>query len=189
MKKISQIIAYSLLGIVVLGLVLTAVLKKDFSPNISMPNEQGICIMRESPSASDGLGNETDYNKFITEYKNSFKLTILYAIFSGEINKKQEVKYYGKTEPFNSSDIVVYFSYSSEQILKANGQVWIDSVNSDTEIKYKKVAFKVEKGKGLTTQSIYFETTNNSYYVLTTLANYDSLYDFISTLTMFKEQE
>lgn len=184
MKKISQIIAYSLLGLVVLGLVLTAVLKKDFAPNLTVPgynNGEGyITIDQRGVANYDGLASKDKdtYNKFVNIYKDSFKLTILYSLFSGEISRKQEIQSLEKKEPSLDSQIVVSFFYQNGQVLKSNGEVYYESVNSNTEIKYTKVFFAVSQNKGLTSHKIYFQA-NSNYYSLTTLANFDELYNFI----------
>lgn len=195
MKKISQIIAYSILGIVVLGLVLTAILKKDFSPNINVPaynNGTGdIFINSADDLKHEGLSSkdEKEYDKFVKLYNDSFKLTILYSVFSGEISKKQEITNYGKTKPQLSSGLIVTFNYSQNQILRSNGETYYESKSSD-EVLYKQVFFAVENDKGLTTKKIYFYSENNSsYYQLTTLANFDSLYDYISEFPAFVEQD
>lgn len=192
MKKISQIIAYSLLGVVVLAFVLTATIKKDFAPNIIVPTyeSKGIEIKQAGLAKYDGLGDNDNYNKFVKEYNSSFKLTILYSIFSGEISRTQAVTNIGKTAPSIDSGYVVTFNYPENQVLKSNGKVYYESTNSDTKTLYKKVFFVVENGKGLVSKNIYFYSeANSSYYKLTTLANFDNLYNFIVELPMFAEQE
>jgi len=101
MKKISQIILYTVLGVVVLGLILTSVLKKDFAPNIAVPTHtsKGIEIRSANVAQYDGLSNEEKYNEFVDIYSDSYKLTILYSVFSGEISRKQEISNYGKKAP------------------------------------------------------------------------------------------
>lgn len=189
MKKISKIIAYSLLCLIVVGIGLMAIIKKDFSPNIKLPSyeEASIQIKQENPSKSDGLGKKSDYDTFVKEYENSFKLTILYSLFSGEISREQKVEYL-KSKPSTYSSIVVDITYTTEQTLMCNGKVYNEGSGTKTEIKYKNVFFVVEEGKGLETKSIYFLSTNNSYYQLTTLANFDGLYNFIMELNMFKAE-
>ncbi len=187
MKKISKIIAYTLLCLVVVGFGLMAIIKKDFSPNIKLPSYEisSIQIIQENPKKTDGLGKKSDYDAFVNEYENSFKLTILYSLFSGEISREQKVEYL-KSKPSTSSSIVVDITYSVDQTLMCNGKVYEEGSGNKTEIKYRKVFFVVEGEKGLETKKIYFQSTNNSYYQLTTLANFDGLYSFIMGLNMFK---
>lgn len=196
-KKISQIIAYVVLGIVVVGLVLTAVLKKDFAPNINVPTYnagQGDIFIEQKGSGAkyDGLSSKDEkvYNEFVAKYNNSFKLTILYSVFSGEISRKQEIENYGKDAPTFTDGFVVTFNFNEKQTLKSNGKVYYESVNSKTETLYTKVFFVVENAKGLTTKNIYFYSQENArYYKLTTLANFDDLYNYISNFDMFKTAE
>ncbi len=193
MKKINQIIAYSLLGVVLLGLVLTAVLKKSFAPNLVVPAyaNGGITIEEAGDVAKyDNLSDKDDYNAFVKDYEDSFKLTIMYSLFSGKISRSQEISSLGKDEPQITSGFVVSFVYGEGQVLKSNGKVYYESVNSNTETLYNKVFFAVEKDKGLVTQKIYFRSNDNKYfYQLTTLANFDNLYKTISEMSAFAEQE
>ena len=192
MKKINQIIAYTLLGVVLLGLVLTAILKKDFSPNIDLSKGQVFIEQAGSGAKYDGLTSKDEkvYNEFVKTYNNSFKLTVLYSIFSGRISRQQEIENYGKDAPTFSNGFVITINFGEAQTLKSNGKVYYESTNSDTETLYKKVFFVVENGKGLTTKYIYFYCDANSrYYRLRTLANYDDLYKFISEMDMFKTAE
>lgn len=192
MKKISQIIAYTILGVLVVGLVLTAVLKKSFAPNIAIPAHSagGIEISVPNMAKYEGLGDEEDYNEFVKLYNSSFELTILYSIFSGKISREQTITNNGTTAPSYTNGYVVTFLYPQDQEIKVNGEVWHESVNSNTPITYKKVTFNILEGRGLTTTYIYFyNSENNSYYKLTTLANFDALYNFVSELPMFAEEE
>lgn len=191
MKKINQIIAYTLLGVVLLGLVLTAILKKDFSPNIDLSKGEIFIEEKGSGAKYDGLTSKDEkvYNEFVKTYNDSFKLTILYSIFSGKISRKQEIENYGKDAPTFSSGYVVEINFGESQTLKSNGKVYYESVNSDTPTLYKKAFFVVEDGKGLTTKYIYFRSETNRYYRLTTLANFDELYKNINQMDMFKTAE
>ena len=190
-KKISQIVAYAILGVLVIGLVLTAVLKKSYAPNIAVPAYEagGINISVPNTSKVDGLGKQEDYDEFVRLYNGSFELTLLYALFSGKISREQTIVNDGKTAPSFTAGFVVTFVYPEAQTLKANGSVWYESPSSP-ETLYKKVIFAVFEGKGLSTTSIYFyNDTDKNYYRLNTLANFDSLYEFISGLSMFAPEE
>lgn len=194
MKKISQMIAYLVLGVLVVGLVLSAVLKKSFAPNIAIPefSAGGINISVPNTSKVDGFGQarEDDYNEFVKLYNSSFELTLLYSIFSGKISREQSIVNNGTTKPSYTAGYVITFVYPEEQEIKVNGKVWHESVNSNTATTYKRVTFNIFEGKGLTTTFIYFyNDENNSCYKLTTLANYDNLYNFISEFPMFAEEE
>ncbi len=191
MKKINQIIAYTLLGVVLLGLVLTAILKKDFSPNIDLSKGELFIEEKGSGAKYDGLTSKDEkvYNEFVKTYNDSFKLTILYSIFSGKISRKQEIENYGKDAPTFSNGFVITINFGEAQTLKSNGKVYYESTNSDTPTLYKKAFFVVEDGKGLTTKYIYFRSETNRYYRLTTLANFDELYKNINQMDMFKTAE
>lgn len=192
MKKISQIVTYVILGVLVVGLVLTAVLKKSFAPNISVPTYTagGITISVPNMAKYEPLDKQDNYNEFVNLYNSSFELTILYSVFSGKISREQKIDNVGKTAPSYTSGYVVTFVYPTDQEIKVNGEIWHESVNSDTPTTYRQITFNVLNGKGLTTAYIYFYNSDEgNYYKLTTLANFDNLYNFISELPMFAEEE
>ena len=140
----------------------------------------------------DTLGEEDVdfYNEFVRLYNSSFELTLLYSIFSGKISREQTIENVGTKAPSYTAGYVITFLYADEQEIKVNGKVWHESVNSNTATTYKKVIFNIFEGKGLTTSFIYFyNNETNTYYKLTTLANYDNLYNFISEHPMFAEEE
>lgn len=192
MKKISQIVTYVILGVLVVGLVLTAVLKKSFAPNISVPayTAGGITISVPNMAKYEPLDKQENYNEFVSLYNSSFELTILYSVFSGKISREQKIDNIGKTAPSFTSGYVVTFVYPTDQVIKVNGEIWHESVNSDTPTNYRQITFNIFENKGLTTVFIYFYNNDTStYYKLTTLANFDALYNFVSELPMFAEEE
>lgn len=185
-KKISQIVLYSVLGILVVGFILTAVLKKNFAPSIQVPNYLSIGISSYDETAKyDALTEEESYKVFVKEYKNSFEISVLYALFAGKINNSEQLTKI-KNEPSFNSGFVINFNYGQEQILKVNGKDYIESSNSDTKVHYKKVVFNVIENNGLKQTDFYiYSIENNVYYKLTTLANFDNLYNFIIDIPMF----
>lgn len=186
-KKISQILAYAILGVLVVGLVITAVLKKSFAPNIALPTYEagGINIAVPDTSKVDGLGKQEDYDEFVSIYNSSFELTLLYSLFSGKISREQTITNEGTKAPEYTAGFVVTFVYPEAQTLKANGKVWYESPSSP-ETLYKKVIFAVFENKGLASTYIYFyNDSDKNYYRLNTLANFDNLYNFISKMPMF----
>jgi len=194
MKKFSQIVLYTVLAVVVLGLILTSVLKKNFAPEIAVPTfaSKGLEVSAGDGSAQyDVFKDEKSYKKFEDIYSNSYKLTILYSIFSGKISRKQEVVPYGVTEPKFQNGFVITFDYhTNPQTLKVNGKEYLPSQNADA-VTYTIVKLNVMEDKGLRSVFIYFYSEeNDSWYKLTTLANFDSLYDYIQKeLPMFNGEE
>ena len=189
MKKISQIIAYSVLGVLVLALILCSILKISFKPEMTVPTTAEIGKVRISTtdgtakveSNSENIGIE-NFNK---KFNSAFELTILNSLFSGRIGS--ELKREKLTTLPSRSGYEVLYIYNEEQTLKVNGKEVTVADNSTTAIKYNRVIFSVEADKGLTETSLYFYTNGTAaYYKLTSVANFNELYSYISDISMFK---
>ena len=190
MKKVSKILAYVLLGVIAVTVILCAIIKIDFKPEINVPSfaSNGITIEKmDGDYAEDGLNNEQDYNKFIANYNNSFKLTILYSLFSGKIGSKLQRKHIASRPSFTGYKVT--FVFDEDQILTEDGKEVPVADNSNEPIKYTKIIFSVEKSKGLEEKAIYLYAGEDDYYKLTTIANFDKLAKFIAELSMFKAEE
>lgn len=189
-KKISLIIAYSVLGLVVVGLILCSIIKINFMPEMKVPVTTDIGKIQittsSGTSAVDSSNENINMNKFSETFSNSFKLTILYSVFSGKIGNEVQIKKQTTSPTF--SGYKVQFIYQESQTLKKGGKPVTVADNSNTEVTYNRAVFDVKEGKGLTNVNIYFYTNGESnYYQLTTIANFDELYTFIKALPMFGE--
>lgn len=189
MKKISQIVAYSVLGILVVGLILCSILKISFKPEIVIPTTAEVGKIKISTTDGTAKVESNSQNigmkGFEGKFNSAFELTILNALFSGKMGSK--VNREKVTSLPNRTGYEVLFIYNNEQTLKVNGEEVTVANNSTTPIKYNRVVFSVNQDKGMVTTSLYFYTNGASaYYQITTLANFDGLYDYISNITMFK---
>lgn len=190
MKKISQIIAYSVLGVLVLGLILCSILKISFKPELCVPTTEEVGKVKISTtdgttrveSNSDNIGISTFENKF----NSAFEITVLSSLFSGRIGSKVERN--KLTSLPKSTGYEVLYIYNEEQVLKVDGKEVPVADNSTTPIKYNRVVYSVNGNTGLSKVSLYFYTEGiASYYQITTYANFNDLYDYISNITMFKD--
>ena len=189
-KKISQIVAYTLLGVVVLGFVLCAIIKINFKPEINMPNLANgdkIQISLTGTSKVESSDENIVYDKFMNKFNNSFELTVLYSVFSGKINSELDIQKTSIKPSYNGYK--VQFIYSETQTLKKDGKdVTSDAVNSNTPVTFNRVLFDVAEGKGLGEVVLYFYTEGDSlFYKVTTIANFDGLYSYISDIPMFAD--
>ena len=187
-KKISQIIAYGLLLVVIVALVVMATCKKSFAPSFQIPTANAVEIKVPNQAKYDVLTADT-YGKFKDTYNSSYELTILYALFSGKFKEQQQIQKQ-TSEPTFSEGFVVTFIYEDAQTLKINGKDYAESANSDAKIQFKKVVFNVLDGKGLTNTKLYVDDDNSAnWYAITTLANFNGLYDLINGYEAFAPQE
>ena len=178
MKKFIQITSYVLLSALVIAFVCIAVIKKDFAPNFATANTIAIDDVKTAKHESSHTINK---NEFMKAYGNSFKMTILNSIFTGSINKSHKVSEIDKVSKF-SEGYKITMLYDEDQVLKVNGEEYLEtSANSSpTNVKYRKVVFNVLQDKGLVENAFYIYTTEESYYKVTTLSNFDNLFDKIT---------
>ena len=189
-KKISQIVMYSVLGIVVLGLILCSIIKINFKPEMQVPVTTAVGKIQietsTGTSAVDSSNENINTQKFADKFNSSFELTILYSVFSGKISN--EIQIDKQTNAPSFSGFKVQFIYAESHTLKKGGKDVMVADNSNTPIKYNRVLFDVTSGGGLKKTSIYFYTNGETnYYKLTTIANFDELYKYISNMPMFGE--
>ena len=189
-KKISQIIAYSVLSVVVLGLVLCAIIKINFRPEINLPlvaNGDKIQISLEGTAKVESSDENINYKEFLNKFDDSFKLTVLYSVFSGKLGSELDIEE-TKTAPVYNG-FKVQFIYTETQTLKKDGkEVTSGAVNSNTPVTFNSLVFDVADAKGLGEVNMYFYTSGEEgYYKVTTIANFDELYKYISAISMFEE--
>lgn len=180
-KKISQIVAYFALGIVAIAVLLCAIIKVDFKPEVNAPAynvNSAISIEKVEGQERGGLlTTEEEHNEFVKKYENSFKLTVLYSLFSGKIGSETKIAHVKSKG--SAVGYEVKFNFVEEQTF----------VNNDEEIEYSKIYFSVEKDKGLEEKTIWLYAGEDDYYKITTIANFDGLANYIETLAMFKVEE
>lgn len=188
-KKISIITAYTLLGFFVLTLILCAVININFRPEMKLPvYADGDQIEISVPGTSKYQSNkdEINYDKFVKKFNNSFKLTILYSLFSGHLGNEIEVGEDQTTEP-SYAGYKVQFTFMQPQELKKNGKVVPIADNSPDAITFSGIVFDVAEGKGLTKVDLFFIIGEGKYKKVSSIANFDGLYKHISEISMFKD--
>ena len=188
-KKISQIVTYSVLAVIVLGFILCSIIKINFRPEMKLPtladNDQ-IQISLQGTSKVEASDENIKYGDFIVKFDEAFQLSVLYSIFSGKIGSEIEIDD-TKTQPSYNGYKVEFF-FDEMQTLKKDGKEVPVADNSTTPITFNSVFFDVAENKGLSKVDLYFYTTGKTtYYKLTTIANFDALYDYISEISMFWE--
>lgn len=177
-KKISQIVAYLALGVVAVAVLLCAVIKINFKPKVAVPVydvNSGITIEKVDGDVQGGLlQNEKEHNEFVKKYNNSFKLTVLYSIFSGKIGSETQVKT-DLTSKSEAKGYEVKFNFVEPQTFEYE----------DETIEYIRVYFSVEADKGLEEKTIWLETEDGEYAKVITIANFNDLANYIAELNMF----
>lgn len=187
MKKISQIISYSILAVVVVGLVLCAIIKVNFRPEIALPTTGDVIEIRVDGTAKVESSNENiNYKEFTAKFDEAFKLTILYSFFSGRLGSELKIDEVKSEPAYNGFKVL--FRYGQTQTLKKDGKEVPVADNSSTPITFDSVIFDVAEDKGLAVTNLYvYKNGATKYYKISTIANFDGLYDYIKEIPMFAD--
>ena len=187
-KRISQILSFGFLALVVVAVLVCAIVKLDYMPQFKLPEYPEVVQITDSEAGARTQSLTGDeYTTFTAKFNDSFKLSILYSLFSGKLGKKigtpKKV-----TKVTKASGYKVEFMFADEQVLKDNGEEVKVAKNSNETVKFTRVLFYVEADKGLNDETtMYFYTDTPTYYSITTMANFDDLYNFIKTMSMFED--
>lgn len=187
-KKISLIVVYAVLAVVVVGFILCSFIKINFKPEMSMPSlsNGAIEISVSGQAKYESISDTKDYKTFASKFNGSFEVSVLYSLFSGKINNETKIDKVTNSPSF--SGYKVQFVYNESQTLKKDGKPVMTANNTNTPITYNRVVFDVQGSKGLTNKNIYFYTNGQTtYYKLTTIANFNGLYKYIANMDMFGE--
>lgn len=184
-KKISLAVIYTLISALVLAVIITAFVKKDFSPKLTLPsyNERGIeVVVANNTSKTDAFDDENNYKNFVSKYNDAFKISVLYAIVSGKMDAMQDITKLTSAPTFTNG-YTVTISFKEDQVLYLNNKEYKESLNSNENTYFDIVIFNVSSKNGLTQNGFYFHKTGETkYYKLTTLANLDELYDMFKNM-------
>lgn len=191
MKKISQIVLYSLLGAVVLAVILCSFIKISFKPQVNMPTTAQVgkvqIVATSGVAQTESNFENIKIEEFNKKFNSAFELSVLYSLFSGKIGNGVVMEDDLSALP-NGNGYKVLFIYHEDQTLKIDGKEVPIADNSSTPVKYNRVVFYVTENAGLGDVTMYFYTQDSGkYYVLKTIANFDELYKHISQMSMFAE--
>ena len=186
-KKISQIVAFSVLALLVIAIVLCAVIKLNYMPEMKLPEYPDVIQITDTEACGKYKALKGDeFNTFVTKFSDSFKLSVLYSLFSGKLG--QSIASPKKVTDLNKGGYEVVFTFA-EQVLKDNGKEVTVAKNSTETVKFNSLKFYVSENKGLSDDiTLYFYMNNQTYYYsITAIANFDDLYDFINNMSPFAD--
>ena len=169
-------------------ILLASIIKLDFKPKMQTLSKDTDAIQISDvdvPSKYLALSDEEQYKSFVNKYNDSFKLSIMYSLFSGMLSTKVEMTKLD-SEPIYT-DYKVEFIYGEEHTLYNNNEAVTKSDNSSNLVTYNRITFSLQEGTGLSNVYVYYYKEGTSlYYRFKTKANLDALYDFVSNISTFK---
>lgn len=188
LNKILSIVIVALIAIFAIGTLVLAVTPKNFNIGLNDPTSIKIHTSNQSINDSKWYKDAEDgvYNKIMELYNNSFKTTLLNAMFKGVLVESASIKE-GGYQYFNKLDNYIEFQYTDLQTIKINGKTYNPS-NSAINKNYVSVIIEVKDTNSLSQVNAYIrhggENTNYSYSRInfTSYANQSALYDYITSL-------
>ena len=186
-KKISLIVALSLVGILTITTLILGFTTKNYKPELQFepvrieienkPGEAGKFV------TSIAFENVEILNNVVLNFNEMFSQSILNAMFANNLFSEVEIKYVSSLP--TQSGYRVEFDYQREVLLMKNGVAFKPSTDSQAEdIYFEKLIFDVSDVLGFQEFKMYAEVTEGStYYEISTIANIQSLYENVSGLS------
>jgi len=186
-RKVISIVVLALVAILSISIILCAYLPKNF--NFGLNNPEYIIVHSTDNKNVDNTsyfkqGEYSDgkvYNKIMDLYNQSFKTTILGAMFQGKAftNVSAEEGYKSLSSLTGTS---IEFVYQNSQKLMLNGKPYKASIVSNTD--YISVVIEVVNNQSLAKVNAYFKyrdtgSNNYSYVRFATYSAQADLYDYL----------
>ena len=190
-SKLSKIISIVILAVITICSIATlilAVTPKNYNFGFNEPTSIKIHTSNQSISASKWYKNANDgvYDKVMELYNNSFKTTMLNALFKGALSQGVTVEegysYFSSIE-----GDYIEFEYNDAQTLKLGNKAYVPT-NSGINTKFVSVIIKVDNTNSLSPVTAYIrhggESTNYTYSRVrfNSFAVQAELYEYINSL-------
>ena len=184
-RIISIVLMVIFAGIAIL-VIFASFLPKNFNPNLNDPTFIKI-YQSDTQSASYGTvygENTEEYKKIMELYNDSFKTTLMSALFQNKLGEKVTVKE-GYKSLSSLSGTYIEFFYNESQNIMLDGQEYKAEIVSNTS--YIRVVIEVLDTTDFSQINVYFKyrdtgANNYSYVRFLTYARQAELYDYIEKL-------
>lgn len=201
-KKITLLICYCLIGIIAVALIICAIVPKNYLPNTNDPDKLTITYIEDNKiqafynTNSSEFKDETkeDYNRLVEGFRNSFKQSVLSALFAGELITTMTATGIGEasiTKP--ESGFEVKFEYLEYQNIYVNGKVYTDPNYSTRPVQTKTMYCYITDEIGFNGIYLYYEDDSQDgeveYYRIQTLASTKTLCDMCKELLNITDEE
>lgn len=192
-SRIVSIVLIVLFTIITLAIVVSSFLPKTYNLGFKDPALIRIHLADHDDTVNGTVygknieGRAEQYDKLMSLYNDSFKTTVLSAVFQGKAftGIKVEEGYKSLSESSLKGSDYIEFLYDESQTLVVNGKEYQANIVSDTN--YISVMIELNNSTSLSKINAYFKyraTGENDYsYVrLETYATQNALYDYIQSL-------
>lgn len=176
-------IVYSLLAVIIVGVIVCCFVKVSYSPNLNEPNVISASYINSTkPGAGTCTKDQTPekFEDIMEKYNASYSETVISSVFSGRVGAKSTVKQWESSiEP--SKEFVSYklvFKFNEEQTIKVNDKVYHPSTNSQIELKYYECFMEIDETEGLCEHKIFY-IVGSTYYYQTVIADFSGLFKLL----------
>ncbi len=205
-KKITLIICYALIGLIALALVICALVPVSYLPaNTKSPDKLTVTYIEDTnqqafynTSSEEFKNNENikaDYDNIVSTFRNSFKQSVLSALFAGELITTMIPTGIGEnsiTKPEKGFEI--RFEYFEEQNIYVNDKIYTDPNDSTRTVKTKTMYCYITEDIGFGSIYIYYEDDSQEnkdveYYRVQTIASTKTLSDLCYEILNIEKTE
>ena len=171
-RKIGSIVLLCVAAVLVVAMVLSYFIPKNFAPAVAEPDYVEV-YTSTSQGKTYNKGSEV-YNKIMALHNDSFKVTIMDALLTGNIAESGE--YVEKhSNPRSSNTNYIKFGYNETKTI---GSAYHGSYPS-----YDAIIVVVAETNQLTSTNVYFMSTPTASWVnYQTYAHQSALYNYILSL-------
>ncbi len=197
-KKITLIICYCLIGVIAAALIICALVPKNYLPQTNDPDTLQVTYIEDTNKTAtyqkgSSSFNEEDYNRIMTSFRNSFKQSVLSALFAGELITTTTVSGIGQnTISKPDSGFQITFYYDDYQNIYENGSVYNDPNYSIRPVQTKIMYCYITNDIGFSGIYLYYEDDSQGgdveYYRLQTIASTSELHSLCMEILNITEE-
>lgn len=187
-NKLWLIAVYCVVGILLISVIVSSIIKMDYKPEIDNPYIINIQDGTYAKYIAASKENNTErYNEILDEFNKSFDESVLTAVFSGKTGFESIVSEYGKNNPnTNFTGFRVEFVYETEKTIMLNEKPYNPPTDTSKTISYTKILFDVNEEAGMSRHYIYYvsydqATQKNIYYQQSVMCDFADLYALLLT--------
>ncbi len=181
------IVIYCLVSVIILSTIVSCFVKVSYKPEIANPEIYYAQSNNEYITGDKQLNTKV-YDEINKAFNDAFKENLLSSLFSSRIRAKSRIESSSKLPTFSGYQLRL--SYTQEQTIMLNGEVYKPSTNTSQTIHYEQIYVDVVAEQGMSTNYIYYEyysvsssgvvSTKPSYYKQTVVCNFDELYNVLA---------
>ena len=186
-KKVILGVSLGLVVALVATVVTLALVKNSYKPEIDLTPKTLTVIELENKGqfeTGEAFATKEKFNDIVELFDESFTQSVLAGLFSGNSAKNIKIKL--ESLPTFDNGYQITFEYKADMVLKLDGQEYKSDTNSDKQVLFQTIILNVTEQEGYNQICLYAKQVEGNkayYYQITTVANTENLYDYLSELS------